>query len=239
MQIILPSGKLADVRAITGHDETALHRDLAKQDQEAIIRLVAACAKVDGKVIDESLHAMDLLALVLAIRIESYGETAHERFKCAAVPPGSVQPCGWQGDVAVNLMDVLCAGTPQGTGEPLRAPPASYPGQVEVTLPSGTIATSEPPTLRAMRSYERLRGKAAIDYDALAVSRKVRLNGELATRESLLALSVRDRQALRIELLRFGGVDRAVEIQCPECRATTTVDFQALDDFFALTAPGR
>ena len=228
-QIILPSKTEAEVKEITGVEETILEDAIQAKYPDADSRFVAACTlSLGGKKSPSlndilNLHSGDRLRLLIEIRRESLGDIVEDSFLCED------KECKARSFFRVDLADVEDLPLELEGNVPL-----SNGRNAHYTFPSGASELMMKQSLRSQQNakgQQNMKKKMSV-FNAIMLSRKVTLEGVLATEEALNALSLRDREEIIERMMRpVGGPDTKIEQECEKCGRSWTGRVEGLPAF--------
>jgi hypothetical protein len=221
-ELVLPSGKKAEIVTIKGRVERELWKHMQARKPESYDLLCRACTRsIDGVAVESmedilALHSSDRTALTLGIRRESYGSQVTWTIKC--------KECGDVERVAeIDAID-------------WNVPLLYEVGPI--TLPrSGKTATWALPTGHTELRYRKLHRGSAFDPTILMLSRMVELDGKKTSENQLDDLEGIDRAAILRALRRIGGPDTTINATC-DCGTRRTTKFELLPELFLVGVTG-
>lgn len=212
--IKLPSGKEAEIKALTAQEDLLLRDQKLMRKGVALDRVLVACVlRLDAKqspTEDDilTLPALDRSVLLLEIRKESYGNEITVEHICAN--------CGARMEDIFDLEDVE-----------IHQPVSFEP--IEVTLPSG--AKAKLTFINGQKERELAKLKQATDHDFL-LKCIVELKGEPVSRQKFLELPGKDLVFMRKKLKEtYGYVDDQVGLHCEECGTLNRINLVTTPSF--------
>lgn len=237
LKITLPSGRPCEIREMTGRDEKILTNRADIMNGSSLNKMLASVVvSLDGEPMPKDAAKreelmLDMLSgdrgyLILQVRMLSYGDEMIFNWKCPK--------CGATAGYKLNFREMLNDGTlkihPYREDMPLVV--ETRAGTAELNYMTGRS--------EAWLIQQHQKGKE-FDTLTLAMAAVSSLNGKKPTRADMEELPVRDITAIRKAASELhGGLDGDVELDCPKCGESSTVDISRIPDFFIpLVTMGR
>ncbi len=213
----LPSGDEIELREMTGAEEELLTNQRLIRTGDAVNQVLANCTlrigedeEIGPKVVMDMLSGDRLFTLV-KLRQVSLGDEVELDLVCPSAA------CRAKNRVTVNLDDLLV--TPYGEEREFMFTLPTSGSKVRFVYLDGhkekRLAQMEEPSL-----------------SAAMMIRILNIDGNAPTKKTLNEMSMRDRSALRQEMLRVeAGIDTTIEIDCDSCGARIRTRLEAEPSF--------
>lgn len=213
----LPSGREIELREMTGAEEELLTNQRLIRSGDAVNRVLANCilrlGDNDQPVVNDVLNMLsgDRLFTLVRLRQVSLGDDVELDPVC----PNTA--CRAKNHVVVNLNDLPV--TPYGEER-----------EFVFTLP-GSAKKVKFVHLDGNKE-KRLAQMQEPNISAAMMIRILEIDGAAPSKKALAEMSMRDRTALRAEMLRVdAGIDTSIECECDSCGARIRTKLEAESSF--------
>jgi hypothetical protein len=237
----LPCGYLADngevwteveVSEITGAEEDMLASDEMGGDAK-LEALLAGCTRRVGPIVDRGriaaiipeLTSGDRIFLLFAIRRVTLGHELAVREQCPN------KQCNTKTLFTIDLRDLDIKKMPEPTKR-----------IYDVTTPSGKAVRFRVSTGQDEKRMARVMKKERADAISLMMMMRIELiDGKAPDLKTLKTLGMGERQWLRSQFQEVeGGVDTALELECPKCGTEWNSELKATaQSFFSLSGASK
>lgn len=213
----LPSGPEIELREMTGAEEELLTNQRLIRSGDAVNRVLANCIIRLGESVEPSVSDVlnllsgDRLFALVRLRQVSLGDEVELDLVCPS------QACRVKNHIVVNLSDL---------------PVTSYSQEREFgfTLP-GSGKTVKFVHLDGNKE-KRLAQMQEPNISSAMMIRILEIDGAAPSKKALAEMSMRDRTALRAEMLRVdAGIDTNIEYECESCGARIRTRLEAEPSF--------
>ena len=199
----LPSGPEIELREMTGAEEELLTNQRLIRSGDAINQVLLNCLVRLGESTQPTMKdVLDLLSgdrlfMLVRLRQISLGDEVELSLVCPS------QACRAENQLAVNLNDLLV--TPYGSER-----------EFVFTLPASGAAVTFVHLTGQME--KRLAALKEANISSAMLMRIVDVGGKPPSKKTLADMPMRDRVALRREMLRVdGGIDTTIDLECADC----------------------